>query len=144
MHDQHLPVPFADDNEAYRFPVSVKGVVFLDSRVALLQNRRDEWELPGGKPELGETPESCVAREISEELDLRVKVGPLLDVWVYHIGEAVDVVIVTYGCYAESPQILPHSSEHKAVRLFTLDELDLLNLPGGYKKSIRAWAERLT
>jgi 8-oxo-dGTP pyrophosphatase MutT (NUDIX family) len=75
MYNQHSPTPFADDNEAYRFPVSVKGVVFLDSRVALLQNRRDEWELPGGKLELGETPESCIAREILEELNLRVKVA---------------------------------------------------------------------
>jgi hypothetical protein len=72
-----------------------------------------------------------------------VQVGPLIDVWVYHIGEGVDVVIVTYGCYAESSQNLVHSSEHKAAWLFGLDELDQLNMPGGYKRSIKSWAERL-
>ena len=78
--------PIPDDNEAYRFPVSVKGVVFVDSKVALLKNSRDEWELPGGKLELGESPEICVVREISEELAITARVGPLLDAWVYLIA----------------------------------------------------------
>jgi 8-oxo-dGTP pyrophosphatase MutT (NUDIX family) len=45
------------------YPVSVKGVVVRDDRVLLLRNERDEWELPGGKLELGEEPPACVARE---------------------------------------------------------------------------------
>jgi 8-oxo-dGTP pyrophosphatase MutT (NUDIX family) len=42
------------------FPVSVKGVVVRDGRVLLLRNERDEWELPGGKLDLGEEPADCV------------------------------------------------------------------------------------
>jgi 8-oxo-dGTP pyrophosphatase MutT (NUDIX family) len=56
------------DNDAYRFPVSAKGIVVRDGAVVLLRNRRDEWELPGGKLEIGESPERCVAREIDQEL----------------------------------------------------------------------------
>lgn len=37
------------------FPVSIKGVVVSDDRVLLLKNDRDEWELPGGRIELGES-----------------------------------------------------------------------------------------
>jgi 8-oxo-dGTP pyrophosphatase MutT (NUDIX family) len=37
------------------FPVSVKGVAVQDGRVLLLENEWVEWELPGGKLELGET-----------------------------------------------------------------------------------------
>ena len=33
----------------HAFPVSVKGVTVQGGRVLLLQNERDEWELPGGK-----------------------------------------------------------------------------------------------
>ena len=77
------------DNCSPRFPVSVKGVLLRDGRVVLVGNSRGEWELPGGKLEPGETPEDCVAREIAEELDVRVSVGPLLDARVYHkIGRA--------------------------------------------------------
>src|ERR1022692_1378934 len=47
-------------------PVSIKGVIVRDGRVLLLKNERDEWELPGGRIEPGETPEECLAREIAE------------------------------------------------------------------------------
>jgi 8-oxo-dGTP pyrophosphatase MutT (NUDIX family) len=33
------------------FPVSIKGVLVEAGRVVLLENERDEWELPGGRLE---------------------------------------------------------------------------------------------
>lgn len=32
------------------------------------------WEFPGGKQELGETPEQCIIRECKEELDIEIAV----------------------------------------------------------------------
>ena len=134
-----LPNSIPQDNKAYRFPVSVKGIVYYNEKVILLKNERDEWELPGGKLELGETPEVCVAREIEEELGLTVMVGPLLDSWVYHIFEGVDVLILTYGSYPGPFSEITHSPEHKAVGLFSPEEVLLLRMPEGYKKSIQNW-----
>ncbi|MBD2300997.1 NUDIX domain-containing protein [Nostoc sp. FACHB-190] len=134
-------IPFTQDNRAYRFPVSVKGVVLQESKVVLLKNERDEWELPGGKLELGEEPEICFVREIKEELGLNVKVGHLLDTWVYQISEGVVVLIITYGCYPEPFSEVTHSPEHKDVGLFTLEEINFLKMPNGYKKSIQKWFE---
>jgi 8-oxo-dGTP pyrophosphatase MutT (NUDIX family) len=130
------------DNQAYRFPVSVKGVVFLDGLVVLLKNERDEWELPGGKLELGESAEVCVSREIEEELGLSVEAGPLLDSWVYTIRDGVHVFIVTFGCPPQTGAKVTHSPEHKAVGLFSLAEVPSLNMPDGYKNSIIHWASR--
>jgi hypothetical protein len=39
----------ASDHLAHAFPVSVKGVAIQDGKVLLLENERNEWELPGGK-----------------------------------------------------------------------------------------------
>ena len=38
------------------------------------------WEFPGGKRDVDETLEDCLARECAEELDVTVRVGPLLRV----------------------------------------------------------------
>lgn len=123
-----------------RFPVSVKGVILHAGRVVLLYNERNEWELPGGKLELGETPEACVRREIQEEVGLDVTVAQILDPWVYHIYPGVDVLIVPYGCQSGPFETLTPSHEHKAVGLFPLAEVPTLPMPEGYKRSIRAWA----
>lgn len=127
------------DNFAHRLPISVKGVVFQQGKVILLKNERDEWELPGGKLEINESPHSCVVREIKEELGLVVKTGPILDTWVYHIYEGVDVLIVTFGCYLENLAKITHSSEHKAAGIFSEEEVQNLKMPENYKKSIQSW-----
>jgi 8-oxo-dGTP pyrophosphatase MutT (NUDIX family) len=131
------------DNEAIRFPVSVKGVVIRRGKVVLLRNERDEWELPGGKLELSESPQSCVAREIAEELCLQVEPGALIDTWLYCITPEVQVLVVTYGCHetVEVEAVLSH--EHKQLGWFALSEVAALLMPEGYKTSIRSWSEVL-
>ena len=39
---------------------------------------KDWWEIPGGKIEVGETPEECIIREIREELATEVKAEKVL------------------------------------------------------------------
>lgn len=126
------------------FPVSIKGVVVRAGKVLLLKNERDEWELPGGRIELGETPEECVAREITEETQWKVTTGPLLDTWMYNIrAVGAHIFIVTYGCYPTSDTAPILSPEHKEVGLFTEHQVPTLHMPEGYKRSIATWYNRL-
>ena len=127
------------DNRAYRFPVSVKGIIVRDRAIILLHNERDEWELPGGKLELSETPEQCVAREIHEELQLVVQPVSIVDAWVYTIVPGTHVLIVTYGCVETEQREPVISEEHDRMRWIPLSELDNLTMPMGYKRSIRSF-----
>ncbi|MEE9240338.1 MAG: squalene synthase HpnC [bacterium] len=60
----------------------VAGIIRREGRL-LICKRPEEglhsglWEFPGGKIETGESPEGALAREIKEELDIHVEVGPL-------------------------------------------------------------------
>ncbi|MFE4367459.1 NUDIX domain-containing protein [Streptomyces sp. NPDC056835] len=137
------------------WPVSVKGVA-LDAldRVLLLRNERDEWELPGGRLEVGSpdgaqlpdaSPETALEREIQEETGWEVKAGPLIDggVWIYQPIPGRRVLIATYGCTVLTPDRTPVvSHEHKQLGMFTADEVPGLNMPDGYKQAIAAWYVR--
>lgn len=60
----------------------VAAVIFADGRIFATQrgygDYKDGWEFPGGKIELGETPQAALQREIREELDTEISVGDLI------------------------------------------------------------------
>jgi len=124
------------------FPVSIKGVLVEAGRVVLLENERDEWELPGGRLEPGEAPETCLVREFAEELGAVVEVARIIDCWLYEVSPQREVVIVTYGVKGRDEGELRISDEHRRFGWFTLHEIEALPVPEGYRRSIRAWFAR--
>lgn len=126
------------DNLAYRFPVSIKGVVLVNDQIPLLLNERNEYELPGGKLEYNETPTHCVEREIFEELNIKVVAKTLIDTWIYTITPNTHVLIITYFCKTKAHKDnLCFSNEHKALKLFSPAEIESVYMPNGYKNSIK-------
>ena len=51
--------------EIYR--VAVRGIIFLDGRLLMIQSDFGEVKLPGGGMEEGETDEQTLIREVKEE-----------------------------------------------------------------------------
>ncbi|MCY4105400.1 MAG: NUDIX hydrolase [Chloroflexi bacterium] len=65
-----------------RYAIGVVGVVMNRKREALLVEHvfhpRTPWGLPGGWSQHHETPKQSLIREMAEELQLTIEVGPLL------------------------------------------------------------------
>jgi 8-oxo-dGTP pyrophosphatase MutT (NUDIX family) len=121
-------------------PLTVKGVVFdATGAVLLAENPRREWELPGGRPMLGEPFETTVAREIAEETGLSVDVDALLAAWPFEVVPGRWVNVVAYGCFIRAARPLLTSAEHLDTRFVPAAELGALVLPPGYRAAIDRW-----
>ncbi len=93
-------------------PVTVKAVcVTEDGRVLLCRNHRDEWELPGGRPNTGELFEDCVVREVREETGLDITVARFLDVQALEVTPGAWVEVAAYE------RVIPAGAEHMTLKI---------------------------
>ena len=122
-------------------PVSVKGIVVVEGRVLLLRNERDEWDLPGGRPDAGEAYEATVAREAREEANVLVEALDCLDDWPYEVLPGRSVRIVSYGCAIAAGAAVRLSDEHHDLLWAPLDRLTDLPLPEVYRRAIGLWVK---
>lgn len=122
-------------------PLSVKAVVLHRGRVLLLVNERDEWDLPGGRPEAGEDHCTALAREVREETGLSVEVGELVDEHLFEVLPRRFVRIEAFSCVLVGGADVTLSDEHLDLRWVPLGELgetiDGRRLPMGYLGAIR-------
>ncbi|MEH2264859.1 NUDIX hydrolase [Nostoc sp.] len=113
------------------------GVIIEDNlgRV-LLQKRSDfnQWGLPGGYPEVGESAEECSAREVFEETGLTVKrfqaVGfssnPAFEAITYPNGDRVQNYILILRAVEWSGSLACLDGESLALEFFDFADLPTL------------------
>ena len=97
--------------------VSAVALVDADGRVLLARRPPGKamaglWEFPGGKVELGETPEAALVRELREELGLDVSeacIAPLS--FISHPYESFHLLMLLYVCrkWSGSPEAREHT-----------------------------------
>lgn len=113
-------------------PLIVTAAVIRAGDRVLITRRPDGvrhgglWEFPGGKLAPDETPEECLRREILEELDLVVSVGPIFEVahYRYDLGP---VLILAYQCTPAGGSIRNlHVAEHRWVHPQDLSRFAIL------------------
>lgn len=93
------------DREYPNAPIlGVGAVIWKDNHFLLIQRSKAPmkggWSLPGGKLELGETIAEGLEREIMEETNLTVRIGPLIDA-VDYIEKDEDGKVRTHYCLVD-------------------------------------------
>ena len=85
-------------------PLTIVTAALIRQGDSVLLTRRPDgsrhagmWEFPGGKLEDGESPESCLRRELQEELGIDVIVGRIFDV-VHFRYEFGPILLLAYEC----------------------------------------------
>lgn len=84
------------------------------------------WEFPGGKIELGESPERALQRELEEELGVRAEIGPLKFAASHTYGKT-GILFLFYEVKYWKGQI--KMQQHPDLRWVTPKELAQLHLP---------------
>ena len=108
--------------------IDVVAAVIIDNQGRILIAKRNLkkaqgglWEFPGGKMELGETPEEALKREIWEELETRIVVERLVQTVEYDYPQ-FHLTMHCFWCHVESGSLT--LKEHEAARWLSKEQLD--------------------
>ena len=118
-------------------PVSA-GILKKDGKVLVGQRPENHtlaglWEFPGGKIELGESPEQALARELNEELGIEAQVGELKIACTHSYGD-VGIIILFFEVLFWKGE--PKTKHHMNLEWVTPDELTHKNIPDANRKNL--------
>ena len=113
--------------------VSAVALIDVDGRVLLAQRSEGKsmaglWEFPGGKVEIGETPEAALLRELDEELGIytwQSCLAPLT--FASHSYETFHLLMPLFACRKWEGQ--PRSKEGQALKWVRPDQLRSYPMP---------------
>lgn len=90
-----------------------------------------QWEFPGGKIELGETPSEALKRELREELGIQAEVGDLRLAHTHSYGDK-GILILFFDVKFWKGE--PKSQHHTELRWIHPKELQDLEIPEANRK----------
>jgi 8-oxo-dGTP diphosphatase len=118
-------------------PVSA-GLIKKDNLILVGQRPENHtlaglWEFPGGKIELGESPEQALARELDEELGIIAEVGEL-KIACTHSYSDVGIIILFYEILFWKGE--PKTKHHINLKWVTPSELPTMKIPDANRKNL--------
>jgi len=143
--------PLMDDAEWYAslpgFPASGAALLTDASGAVLLVKPwyRDQWLLPGGVTEAGESPRQCAEREAAEEIGVAVTATELLAVhWMPPAGSrrATFAFVFDCGILASRDEVHLQAEELDDFAFLPLEQAVARMNPSGARRLTRAWQAR--
>lgn len=109
----------------------VAGVIFCADEILCVQRPQnklhyisEKFEFPGGKIEEGETQEEALHRELSEELNLSIKIKSFF-LTVVHPYPDFELTMHSFICEVESKELtLNEHIDQKWLKINELNQLD--------------------
>ncbi|VVE00038.1 NUDIX hydrolase [Pandoraea horticolens] len=119
--------------------VSAKAILRRGDTVLFARNPRDEWELPEGQPEPGESLEDAVRREVLEECGWQVAGVSYAGSAAFEVIPARHVMLVFFECHREAGDgsSLAGSEEHSAFAWIDVSAARPDDLPLSYWNAVQ-------
>lgn len=99
------------------------------------------WEFPGGKIEVGESPEEALERELHEELGINAEIGALKFSITHHYGD-VGILLLFFEVQYWKGE--PKPQHHNEIKWVPISELDSISLPEANQKALAQIKTALT
>lgn len=106
----------------------VAAIIKENNKILIAQRLKGEfagqWEFPGGKVELNETPQQALEREINEEMELKIDVNEFLITAKYDYP-SFHLSMDCFICSFKDKHITLH--DHSAIKWISIEE-DIKNI----------------
>ena len=104
------------------------GILKQDERILICQRKRTgafplQWEFPGGKVEAGEDVQTCLRRELREELAIEAEIGREVSAFQYTYPNGFQVNLVFFRVDAYTGEITNQAFE----QILWVEPPELLN-----------------
>ncbi len=92
------------------------GILKQDGKILICQRKPTgvfplQWEFPGGKVEAGEDVQTCLRRELHEELAIEAEIGPQVSAFRYTYPNGFQVNLVFFWVEAYRGEIANQAFE---------------------------------
>ncbi len=117
--------------------------LLLTLRAAGLRAHSNQWALPGGRCDAGETPVEAALRELHEELGLELKPGDVLGMLDDYPTRSGYLITPVVAWAADSASLRPNPAEVRSVHRIALsdveqpDAFDFVTIPQSHRRVIR-------
>jgi len=100
--------------------IIVKGNKVMIARRAHGKHLAGYWEFPGGKIEQGETPESCLTRELKEEFDIEASIENYIGESIFEYPDKT-IRLKAFSCKIISGEI--KLNDHDKIEWINIEQL---------------------